>query len=186
MAFAYTHGASAVRTGSGAGYGGAGSDGSKVQRFRFMTVAKRAASLDVAVGRQIKQDYELGAAPKSDYKHACFTAEALSLALDTDSSKEFASFARAIYSKVQSMPLLLHHKDEIVEQFVKALANQRTVAWRSLLKLIAVMARCVLPPVLLGVNSHAGGQVSDIPLRAETSGKNSIPTSRHCSWRSWI
>ncbi len=141
MAFEYSHGASAVRTGSGAGYGGAGADGSKVQRFRFMTVAKRAASLDVAVGRQIKQEYELGAAPKSDYKHACFTAEALALALDTDSSKEFAAFARVVYPKVQSMPLLLHHKDEIVKEFITALANQHTVAWRSLLKLIAVMAR---------------------------------------------
>jgi hypothetical protein len=141
MAFEYTHGAAAVRSGSGAGYGGAGADGSKVQRFRFMTVAKRAASLDVAVGRHIKQDHELGAAPKSEYQHACFTSEALSLALDTDSSKEFAAFARAVYPKVQSMPLLLHHKDEVVKELILALANQRTVAWRSLLKLLAVMAR---------------------------------------------
>ena len=146
------------------------------KQFTFLSVAQRAAALDVAVGRQVKDGHELGAAPRAGGDHACFFAQELATLLDIDGSRDFGDFAREVYGLTKTMPLLLLHKDAVVEAFLKHLGKDRTMAWRSLLHLLAVLGRCV--PVLPG--SHATPvHTATCTCFTETCAKSCTHTSSH-------
>ena len=113
------------------------------KRFQFHSVSQRAAAQDVAIGRQVKDSHELGAAPKAGGEHACFFSGELTTLLDIDGSRDYGDFAREVYPLSRTMPLLLLHKRTIVDAFMRHLRKERTMAWKSLLHLLTVLGRCV-------------------------------------------
>jgi hypothetical protein len=70
-----------------------------------------------------------------------FFREELERLRDIDQTSDFRAFRRSVKDLVPSMGALLFHKAKVVDAITESLANSESLAWKTVLHFVGVLAR---------------------------------------------
>eukprot|EP01135_Chromosphaera_perkinsii_P004611 Nk52_evm4s292 gene=Nk52_evmTU4s292 len=104
-------------------------------RFKFQSFAERINSLKIDVTHKIGH---VQAAPEEG---GSFFNQSLLKWTELNCTTHFTEFRVEVYERVQTLPQLVFHKDEIVQCLIKHLRVEKTMALEPLLELVVELAR---------------------------------------------
>jgi len=110
------------------------------KRHKFRRLEEKAAETSVAVNREVLADFELD--PEGG-ETGSFFVDAFLRAREEDLTADFVAFERRVASFVQSLTLVVHNLDALVEALLDAIGKASNDTKQTLIKLLPPLAKDV-------------------------------------------